>query len=527
MIRSQFLKLKNFDWKRYSPLICFLLSLILFYYFFSYSMTITFDGGHYMSYVSILRGESPWETWDIVRGPVFPFLIYVSNIIFGKTSIGLLMFSFLWYLLMLFVLFLSLKEVLGLKGIGNKVFIFVIILFAIINPIVFGYYHALLTEYVAITLAIVGCYLSFKYLNTDIFRNTRKFVLYSVVITILIIFSWFLKQPYISVTLFPFLIANLLSIIDERSIKNFLARLFSFFSCIIILFLSLFLWNYFLSSKGIDLKTNRNITMGLGSQLIRAVDFFQIMEEEIYIEDSTKNQLERGRDEGYKVVKIYDNNKKLDTKVVKSSNNVIPLSSSIEFLTEVLFERPKLIIGSYIANYLAIINIYGTYTPDGIGYYVKRGWDWSFENENSTIARRIFNNSDNIFYMPDESLEKVLHFKQINNPPLLLNKLMSVLSVPFSYLFKISFLILPLTLLGSVVYKIYILIKKQRNDIINLIIIFLGFSFMHLLLHTITGALIDRYAAPAIIPTITGHALVLYILYTQIFQKKRYEKTKS
>ena len=490
-----------------------------------------------MSYVNILRGESSWATWDIVRGPVFPLLIYISNIVFAKSSIGLLMFSFLWYVLMLFVLFLSLKRILGFRSVEKKVLISAIVLFTIINPIIFGYYHALLTEYIAITLAVVGCYISFKYLKTDFFENRKRFVYYSFLLTFLIIFSWFLKQPYFSVIFFPFLIANILAIVDDRSIKNFIVRAASLISSMLLLFLSLILWNYFLSFKGINLETNRNVTNGLGSRLVLTTDSFKIVEdEEVYLESSVisnehfsnseKEMLLMGKE--YKIVEIYDNNnRKLDMKIIETRNNLIPISSSIKFLVSEIFTRPALVLDSYFANYLAIINIYETYTPDGIGYYVKRGFDWNFENENATIARRIFYNSNNIFHMSDEGLERVLQFNQINNPPLLLNRAMQVISAPSNYLFKFNFLVLPFTILVSIACKTYIVIKKQKNDLINYVIILLGFSFLHILLHAITGALIDRYAVPAIISAMTGNILIIYILYTKILGRKRDEEAKE
>ncbi len=490
-----------------------------------------------MSYVDIFRGESAWNTWDIVRGPVFPFLIYLSNILFGKSAIGLLMFSFLWYVLMLFMLFLSLKQVIGYRSTGKKVLILGIILFTMINPIIFGYYHALLTEYIAITLAVVGCYISLKYLNTNYFENRGEFIYYSILIAFLIIFSWFLKQPYFSIILFPFLIANVLAIVDDRSVKNFIVRAASLISSMLLLFLSLILWNYFLSFKGINLETNRNVTNGLGSRLVLTTDSFKIVEdEEVYLEgsvisnehfsNSEKEMLLMGNE--YKIVEIYDkNNRKLDMKVIETRNDLIPISSSIKFLVSEIFTRPALVLDSYFANYLAIINIYETYTPDGIGYYVKRGFDWNFENENATIARRIFYNSSNIFHMSDEGLERVLQFNQINNPPLLLNRVMQVISAPSNYLFKFNFLVLPFTILVSIAYKTHIVIKKQKNDLINYVIILLGFSFLHILLHAITGALIDRYAVPAIISAMTGNMLILYILYTMVFGRKRDEETKE
>ena len=47
------------------------------------------------NYVAILEKEAPWSSWDIVRGPVFPIIIFLSDKIFGKTSTGILVLLFL------------------------------------------------------------------------------------------------------------------------------------------------------------------------------------------------------------------------------------------------------------------------------------------------------------------------------------------------------------------------------------------------------------------------------------------------
>ena len=59
----------------------------------------------------------------------------------------------------------------------------------------------------------------------------------------------------------------------------------------------------------------------------------------------------------------------------------------------------------------------------------------------------------------------------------------------------------------------------------NLAIILLGFSFLHILLHAVTGAIIDRYAVPAFITTILGiFLLVLSVIKSndKIKNKKKW-----
>ena len=134
--------------------------LFLFLFFFSYPVLVLYDSAHYIAFVKILEGNALFSSWDIARGPVFPLLIFLSNIFFGKTTIGLLILSFSFYFLMLLVV----KKILEAISIGSnklKVLLYIVFFFVIIiNPIVFGYYHALLTEFVAMSISLLSCYLS-------------------------------------------------------------------------------------------------------------------------------------------------------------------------------------------------------------------------------------------------------------------------------------------------------------------------------------------------------------------------------
>ncbi len=144
-------------------------------------------------------------------------------------------------------------------------------------------------------------------------------------------------------------------------------------------------------------------------------------------------------------------------------------------------------------------------------YILIREFDFNFINENQTIAYRTFYNPENIFYMSEERKEKVDSFYQVNKPSIILNKFMGFLCTPFNYIFKITFLLLPFTLILSILWRIFP--KEKSNDkILDYIIIVSGFSFLHLLVHVVTSALIDRYASPAFITAIIGNILY-YICY--------------
>lgn len=530
--------IKKTNSKKYPVIIFSVFFALLFFYFFSYSITIASDSAHYMFYIDIFKGVSPWSSWDPVRGIVFPVIIATSIVLFGKTGIGLLMGSFLFYLTMLFFLFRSLEESIDSKSKWKKVFIVSILSFIIINPVIFGYYHSLLTEFVGITLGVMGCYLSWKYLKISYDTNKSLYIFYSFLIVSLTVFAWFLKQPYVSTILFPFLISTILSLFEDFKRRNILQRVIVLFACIISLILSISLWNNFLLSKGVDLSTDRNVANGLGNQLVEAIDYVKVIKDDsIYTEEYLSNNeflteeekklLKNYNNEEYLIVDIYNHdNEQIDSEIILSTNKFVSTKDSIHFLLSEFVKRPISLLDSYTANYLAIIDVYKTYAPDTVAHILIREFDFNFINENQTIAYRTFYNPENIFYMSEERKEKVDSFYQVNKPSIILNKFMGFLCTPFNYIFKITFLLLPFTLILSILWRIFT--KEKSNDkILDYIIIVSGFSFLHLLVHVVTSALIDRYASPAFITAIIGNILLLYMLFKIVLEKTRDAKKRK
>lgn len=157
-------------------LFCF---IVLTVYYFQYSVSITWDSAHYLGYVKILEKTVPFSTWDVVRGPVFPFIIYFSNFLFSKSSQGLIMCTYFYYLIMLIFSYKIIDYFFKKVNIKEKIkkwFQFILIMLLILNPIIYGYYHCLLTEFVAITLSVISCYFAVIWLDTDFFKTKKRYL---------------------------------------------------------------------------------------------------------------------------------------------------------------------------------------------------------------------------------------------------------------------------------------------------------------------------------------------------------------
>ena len=195
--------------KKYHKELLFLLLLVTF---FSFSVIITYDSSHYMSYVNILKGNLAFSTWDIVRGPIFPFLIFGGIFLFGETIQGLLILFFLFYLLYAYLVYAFATKILQ-----NRLVRWIVIFFCLLNPMIFGYFHTLLTEFVAITFAMLSCYLACLWWNE---KDVKKRNACSLFFIFGMAFAWLLKQPYICCAFFPMVISAIFAIIKNHTWKN-------------------------------------------------------------------------------------------------------------------------------------------------------------------------------------------------------------------------------------------------------------------------------------------------------------------
>ena len=148
--------------------------------FFTYKITITYDSSHYLWLTSLLTQYGDFSTWDVARSIVFPLFIRVSNMLFGYNTSGLLMGMYIFYITMLGTCYFIYKDTVKNEECLSKKMKWIFgILFCIliaINPIIFGYYHVVLTEFFAATFSVLGCYLSWKWMNIDFKENKIKYI---------------------------------------------------------------------------------------------------------------------------------------------------------------------------------------------------------------------------------------------------------------------------------------------------------------------------------------------------------------
>ena len=120
-----------------------LLFLLLAVVYFQYPITIMPDSTEYYGYLKIFYGQEPFSSWNIVRGPTFPFLLYMFTVLFGNTQLGLLIGSFILYCIMLIIGFKFLKLI-DYRNNFEKAMCYIIYFLGIMfNPMIIGYMHGL------------------------------------------------------------------------------------------------------------------------------------------------------------------------------------------------------------------------------------------------------------------------------------------------------------------------------------------------------------------------------------------------
>lgn len=499
--------------KKIENYIFFFLLLIVTIVYFCVPILVTPDSVEYYEYLKIFDGTEPFSSWNVVRGPSLPIILYFGSLIFGNNALGFLATTYLFFLLTVFSLYYLLNQIFNLYKVSTwkkLVIKFFLVVFVLLNPILFGYSHALLTEFVGIPFAVISVILSWNWLRVDFFKTRRQYVLYTFIFAFLFVFLWFLKQPYFSLIFFPMLISSILSVFNNPNVKNVLQRAISFVFCIAVLLISMQLWKSALINSKIDYENGSNNSHFLSYGIIGGIsnlrfdnefdvakpenlsdDNFISQEEKELIEKKLKNETSGG----FNIVNVYSpSGVFLDRIVFAYEGEKFTAKDSISLFLNILTKYPKSLLESYYSNYLATINVYiSSRSLSGIYYPIKTFTMTS--HENYSIGLNYLGDVDNFKWIGEDNFQKVkplYSFSMIDIEP---SKYIDLYTSIYLAFFKILFLVLPtLTIFIVLQYlvKKYLQGKKHLH-LENLGIIILSSALLHVLFHVFMGGIIDRY----------------------------------
>ena len=440
--------------------ICLILLVIIF---FSIRLIITYDSAHYLNYVSIFEGNLPASSWDIVRGPVFPAIIFLFDTIFGKTGTGILVGTFIFYLIFTITCYSTCKEI--CKHYKHKTLITNILLAIIIlNPLIMGYFHVLLTEFIAITFTILNILLAYKWLYCKT-RNKKRLILYSIYFIFSVIFCYHLKQSYVIIAFAPLITATIVSIIRQHTKKNIFYRLGTLLLSLIFFFISIFTWDMILEHMGVDMNTGRDSSSMLSQQLLKA---YQIT----YDQDGD------------------------------GANDPLSTADAIVVLFQDFISNPANITNTYVRNYCGLTSICAIDSDNEVDYVSTFNLNGLETFENSIIGYRSYSTSPSIFEMTDSLYNNASIYGDSTDRSLIA-KIMILFKGPTNLLFKLSLLLCLPTIIILIVFR-----TKYKNSkysaLFTLNFILLITAFLHLTFSAGIGLIIDRYAIEAFVPSVLG-----------------------
>lgn len=501
---------------KFKSIIFILLILILFlfisYNFLAFPIMVMPDSTEYYGYLKIFYGEESFSNWNIVRGPTLPIILYIITLLFTKSQLGLLIGAFIFYILLLFFSIKVLKKV-TCKNSVTKIFMY--ILFGILiafNPILIGYMHGLLTEFVAIPCGVIFSFLSYVWLKEE--KRSHKIIL-SILLVLGCIAMWFLKQPYVFLALGPVFIASMLSVLENRKLKNIIYRMGILLICVISIFVSNSFWNFILKKSNVNMNTGRDTNSFVKTAILNgntsfSIDFYKEHYTEDYIsksnlidEEDKKEIIKIFNEESsfktFKLINVFKDFKSreednIEKKLVMfSKDEEYSTTDALKMYFKILYKYPVKTLKSYTLNYLAIANaVTSMRHRDANEYYPSLTDGFYFENK--SIGYSIYNSKTNMLWL-DEShylYDNVKELKTNNDSNEIVKDIANNSFNFYNATYKAFVIALPIMLIVLIIKKKHSLNKKYI-EVLNLAIILIGASLIHLLFHTFTGAIIDRY----------------------------------
>jgi hypothetical protein len=372
----------------------------------SYPITITFDSGHYMSLAHVINTQN-WVDWDPVRGIVFPLFLCLSTKLLGYNQNALLVWMTLAHLL-LFVFSVSfiLYETKITKPLFRNIVIVVVFLFIILDPLILGIYHTMLTEFFAATIAVISTFFAHSlYQHSKCIPKLSKKLLYSYAFFLVMVpIAWHLKQPYVGAAYFPFLLSCCLILLRNPKMRTLYLGIIANILIVISLGISIIAWNGFLPNTGLAANPNRSINS--------------------YIDYS----YEKGKG-------VWDN-------------------SPIGFIKKT------------IDQYLLAANVYWLNHNNNT---LVREFSLTRAYQNKLIGYKMFANysKTNTFYMTDTLNSYIYYFTTDYYPPKWFNKVEERQLIKSNFMFSTTYLVMPFFFLAFILIKV---IKMSEKGVLFIIL---------------------------------------------------------
>lgn len=466
--------------------------------FISVPIYFTVDSAWYLSYLKFFEGHESFNEWELIRGWIFPALLYITSKIFGLTAQGMLCLMLLCYLL---TIYMCNKFIKIIDDGSYRYYKYLLILIIAFNPIIFGYYHTLLTEFAGATLCLFNILFYLWIYKQEEQKKKSSIVIKTIVLSINLILAYSLKQTYVAFIILPYLGIEFLRLIKTKKIYNIANICVTLIIGMSILLLSNKLWINYIEAGNIFYNAEKE-TDDKGSaetafsySLINGATYFEIVDEE--------------------TVAVLNDEMEVESTFSYSFNN----QSNFEYIFECFMNAPDKLIKGYIDNYLVLTNFYGR--GEDRKSAIKEA-SFTRGNENSTIASAFGWYSRGKHFYEDQQydeLKEVFSYDDLTQFkfPVDSSKIISILyktkiiSKMSKMLFTFCFLIAPFLFIFLLIYILVKIIKKKHIDFIIEACFVLEttvFGFVSAL--AILNNQIDRYCFPVYILAILGTFIFIY-----------------
>ena len=500
----------------------FFLILFLIIYgilFFSYNVTSTWDSSEYLGMADFIRNGEIIQKWIPHRGFLFPLLLFLGQPFGIKSKWFMLILMYIFWIAMIFGVFAIYKKMESRGLFENKkqkiVFAIIFSFIVIFNPIIFGYYHTMLTEFVGLTISVIICYLTVNWINYSWKDNKKQIIIYGILFSILTIFIYHIKQSLLPITVIPIIISATLSCINKCKKENIIVRIVTIFIVFITLLSSIGIWNNFMKDAGveksvIDERIKNKIIRGI-SELNKVCSNEDVKIEQIddYLISNEEKQIIKDINNGtseYKKFILYKNSN--DKYFLYLTKDDYTAKEQIEFYFKVLITSPIDVIKSYKNRFVNII-------------FSDEEHPILLFDENSTIPIRIFAHLEgkqgcNPKYV--EYIQPYCNEDKDNLFSTIYTEYVRRTIINYNIITKFSLIVTPI--LFIITFLIYIIkrkkIKENSRRILETLIILYATSFGLIFSYVVLGSdIVDRYTVPVMIIANLANIILLFLGYNK------------
>lgn len=486
--------------------------------FFQVQQMFAFDSVGYFTYFDFFEGLRPLSEWWAIRGFSFPLILWVGRNLFGANSFGINVTFFVFYLSLVIYL-IKIFKILSDKYLINKSLKYILIFFMIlINPIFYAYYHIVLTECISVTYVVVFTYYAFKnYIHrmendkTDI----KKYIGYTVFVTISSVIVWFTKEMYFTIPIFIFIAFEVLVLIKEYSMKKLLMSIGSLLIVISALVTSISYFKSLVYTEGQNVFEPR-IFAGMRYFVVGEYGFLETLS-------------------GEKTVSVVDENyETIDTFKYDFDNKSLK-----DYYLYCINNYPSKVVQGYVDDYLVLCGVYETLPfKDGKGEIITGNIQNNPISKNN-VFKNIIANSGNLD-LSGENNFLAINFLKLNYDPKIdfasRDKQIKVYYTPrvevyteankdnivkkfisgkaYSTLALILYCLCILIQLPLFIFSTIFYCKSKQKEKMyfhGMNAALCAFSFIHTMELVIGNSIIDRYMVPAYIAMLI--VFINYILF--------------